>query len=298
MRSADRTGRASLCCHGVSTSELEGAIAAVVRAALAEDVGAGDATTQATVPATLRGSALIVQREPGVIFGLAAAEAVFAELSEEVRCERQVSEGSWQEEGATVLALEGPVRALLTGERTALNLLGHLSGVATAAARAMRAVAGTRALIVDTRKTTPGLRVLEKAAVRAGGAGNHRRGLDDAVLIKDNHIAAAGSITNAIALVRERRPDLAATLEVEVSSAAELEEALACKAPRILLDNMSDAEVRAAVLRTEGRALLEASGGVTYERLRSLAETGVDWISMGYLTHSAPSLDLSMKLAG
>ena len=282
----------------MSTSELEGAIAAVVSTALAEDVGAGDATTQATVPATLRGSALIVQRAPGVIFGLAAAEAVFAALSEEVRCERRLSEGSWQEEGAAVLALEGPVRALLTGERTALNLLGHLSGIATAAARAMRAVAGTRALIVDTRKTTPGLRVLEKAAVRAGGAGNHRRGLDDAVLIKDNHIAAAGSITNAIALVRRQRPDLAATLEVEVSSAAELEEALACKAPRILLDNMSDADVRAAVLRTEGRALLEASGGVTYERLRSLAETGVDWISMGYLTHSAPSLDLSMKLAG
>lgn len=282
----------------MSTSELDRAIAAVVRVALAEDVGAGDATTEATVPGALRGNALIVQRAPGVIFGLAAAEAVFTALSEEVRCERKITEGSWHEQGAEVLALQGPVRALLTGERSALNLLGHLSGIATAAARAMRAVQGTRALIVDTRKTTPGLRVLEKAAVRAGGAGNHRRGLDDAILIKDNHIAAAGSIARAIALVRQQRPDLAPTLEVEVSSAAQLEEALACKAPRILLDNMSDEEVRAAVVRTDGRALLEASGGVTHERLRALAETGVDWISMGYLTHSAPSLDLSMRLAG
>jgi nicotinate-nucleotide pyrophosphorylase (carboxylating) len=280
----------------VSSGELEQAFAGVVATALAEDVGAGDATTEAIVPPGLRGSAVIVQRAPGVIFGLEGAEAVFAALSEEVRCTREVQEGCWREQGGPVLALEGPVRALLTGERTALNLLGHLSGVATAAARAMRAVEGTRALVVDTRKTTPGLRVLEKAAVRAGGAGNHRRGLDDAILIKDNHIAAAGSITRAIARVRERRPDLAASLEVEVRNGAELEEALACGAPRILLDNMSDEEVREAVARSAGRALLEASGSVRDERLRSLAQTGVDWISMGYLTHSAPSLDLSMKL--
>jgi nicotinate-nucleotide pyrophosphorylase (carboxylating) len=268
----------------------------LVRAALAEDVGAGDVTTEATVPAGARALALISQKAPGVIFGVRAVEAVFTALDEAARVERMVPEGSWREDGGPVVRVSAGTRALLTGERTALNFLGHLSGIATQAARAVRAVAGSGALVVDTRKTTPGLRALEKAAVRAGGARNHRAGLYDAILIKDNHIAAAGGIARAAQLAREHAPALARTLEVEVRDAAEIEEALAAGATRLLLDNMDAAEIRAAVAQVSGRALLEASGGVTLERLRELAGTGVDWISMGALTHSAPALDLSMTL--
>jgi nicotinate-nucleotide pyrophosphorylase (carboxylating) len=269
---------------------------ALVRQALREDLGAGDVTTEATVAADARARATIAQKAPGVIYGLDAAEAVFAELDAGARCERLVREGVWRERGGAVLAVEGRARALLSGERTALNFLGRLSGVATIAARAARAVEGTGAKVLDTRKTTPGLRMLEKAAVAAGGACNHRAGLYDAILIKENHIAAAGGIAQAVERARAAAPGLAGTLEVEVRDAAEIEQALAAGAPWLLLDNMDDAQLRAAVAQVGGRAQLEASGGVTLRTLRACAETGVEWISMGALTHSAPALDLSLIL--
>lgn len=267
----------------------------LVAAALAEDVGGGDVTTQATVAADARASARITQKAPGVIYGLQAAEAVFRSLDPDVRIERLVEEGVWREEGP-VLAAQGLARALLTGERTALNFLAHLSGVATAAALAAREVAGTGARVLDTRKTTPGLRMLEKQAVAAGGAVNHRAGLYDAILIKENHIAAAGGIARAVELARTASPELAGTLEVEVRDSEEIEEALAAGAPRLLLDNMDEDGLRAAVAQVAGRAELEASGGVSMATLRAVAETGVEWISMGALTHSAPALDLSLLL--
>ena len=275
---------------------LDVATAELVRAALEEDIGTGDVTTAATVPARARARALITQKAPGVIYGLEAAEAAFASLDPEARFERLLGEGEWHEDGGPVLVVEGSARALLSAERTALNFLGHLSGVATMAARATRAVQGTGAKVLDTRKTTPGMRALEKAAVAAGGAQNHRAGLHDAILIKENHIAAAGGIGPAVARARELAPALAATLEVEVRDLEGVQEALAAGAPRLLLDNMDNSELRAAVAQVAGRASLEASGGVTLEELRGRAETGVEWISMGALTHSAPALDLSLTL--
>jgi nicotinate-nucleotide pyrophosphorylase (carboxylating) len=267
---------------------------ALVRRAFAEDVGSGDVTTNATVDPEARARALIAQKAPGAIYGLDAAEAAFALLDPDARFELLAREGRWREQGGPVLSIEGSARALLTGERTALNLLAHLSGVATLAARAAKAVEGTGATVLDTRKTTPGLRALEKAAVAAGGASNHRVGLYDAILIKENHIAAAGGIAQALARARAAAPELADTLEVEVRDPDEIEQALAAGAPRLLLDNMSVDELRAAVAQVAGRAKLEASGNVTLENLRERALTGVDFISMGALTHSAPALDLSM----
>ncbi|HTA36000.1 MAG TPA: carboxylating nicotinate-nucleotide diphosphorylase [Solirubrobacteraceae bacterium] len=264
--------------------------------ALAEDVGTGDVTSAATVAADARARALITQKAPGVIFGADAAEAVFAKLDAGAEFELLVAEGVWREDGGPVLAVSGLARALLTGERTALNFLAHLSGVATMAARAARAVEGTGAKVLDTRKTTPGLRSLEKAAVAAGGASNHRVGLYDAILIKENHIAAAGGIAAAIERARAASPELVATLEVEVRDPQEIAQALDAGAPRLLLDNMDDDQLRAAVAQVAGRAELEASGGVTLQTLGERARTGVDWVSMGALTHSAPALDLSLIL--
>jgi nicotinate-nucleotide pyrophosphorylase (carboxylating) len=270
-------------------------LAALVRLALEEDIGTGDVTTLATVEPGARARALISQKEPGVIYGIEAAEEVFAQLDPDAKPERLVEEGRWRE-GGPVLAVAGLARALLTGERTALNFLAHLSGVATMAARAARAVEGTGATVLDTRKTTPGLRALEKAAVAAGGAANHRAGLFDAILIKENHIAAAGSIAEAVARSRASAPELEDSLEVEVRDAEEIEQALAAGARRLLLDNMDEDQLREAVAQARGRASLEASGGVTLETLRPLAQTGIEWISMGALTHSAPALDLSLML--
>jgi nicotinate-nucleotide pyrophosphorylase (carboxylating) len=269
-------------------------IAELVRVALAEDVGSGDVTTLATVAADAPGGALITQKAPGTIYGLDAAEATFAALDPEASFERHVREGVWRERGGPVLSISARARALLTGERTALNFLAHLSGVASMSARAAREVQGTGARVLDTRKTTPGLRALEKAAVAAGGASNHRAGLYDAILIKENHIAAAGGIGEAVRRAREHAPELAGTLEVEVRDPEEIEQALAAGAPRLLLDNMDASQLRAAVAQVAGRAELEASGGVTLQTLRPLAETGIEWISMGALTHSAPALDLSL----
>jgi len=271
-------------------------LTALVRSALEEDVGPGDATTAATVDPDLRARGVITQKAPGVLYGMRVAELAFTLLDPQARAEHLATEGSWREQGGPVMSVEGLARALLTAERTALNFLSHLSGVATMAARAARAVEGTGARVLDTRKTIPGLRALEKAAVAAGGAGNHRAGLYDAILIKENHIAAAGGIERAITRARAGAPDLAATLQVEVRSGDQIEQALAAGAPRLLLDNMDDAQVRAAVAQVGGRAQLEASGGVTLQTLRARAETGIEWISMGALTHSAPALDLSLIL--
>jgi nicotinate-nucleotide pyrophosphorylase (carboxylating) len=273
--------------------DLDDATAELVRAALREDVGAGDVTTTATVDGEARADARITQKAPGVLDGLDVAEAVFTELDPDARVERLVAEGEWRE-GGPVLSISGRARALLTGERTALNFLTHLSGVATMAARATREVQGTGAKVLDTRKTIPGLRMLEKAAVAAGGASNHRVGLYDAILIKENHIAAAGGIAQAIERARAAAPELAGTLEVEVRNPQEIEQALAAGAPRLLLDNMSESQLRAAVAQVAGRAELEASGGVSLRTLRALADTGIEWVSMGALTHSAPALDLSL----
>jgi nicotinate-nucleotide pyrophosphorylase (carboxylating) len=269
----------------------------LVRRALAEDVGGGDVTTEATVAANARARGLVTQKASGAIHGLDAAETSFLLLDPDVRFERLVREGDWREEGGPVLSIEGSARALLTGERTALNFLGHLSGIATLTARFVRAVEGTGTVVLDTRKTTPGLRTLEKAAVAAGGARNHRIGLHDAILVKENHIAAAGGIARAVSSARESAPELADSLEVEVRDPREIEEALAAGAPRLLLDNMSVEQLRAAVAQVGGRAQLEASGNVTLENVRERALSGVDFISVGALTHSAPALDLSLSLS-
>jgi nicotinate-nucleotide pyrophosphorylase (carboxylating) len=265
----------------------------IVARALAEDLGDGDVTTAATVPSDTRAGAVIRQKAPGVIYGLDVAEQVFRSLDPDAAFAREVAEGVWREDGE-VLRIEGRARALLSGERTALNFLQRLSGVATTAARAVQAVAGTGATILDTRKTTPGLRALEKAAVAAGGATNHRAGLYDAILIKENHSALAGGVGAAVTLARAQAPEL--PLEVECRDLAEVDEALAAGAPRLLLDNMNPDQLRQAVAHVAGRAELEASGGVTLQTLREVASTGVDFVSVGALTHSAPALDLSLLL--
>ena len=273
-------------------SELE----AIVRRALEEDVGPGDATTEAIVAPETAARGLLTQKAAGSVYGLRMAELTFLALDEDASFERLVPEGYWRAEGGPVLGVEGNARALLTAERTALNFLGHLSGVASFAARAASATSGTGAHVLDTRKTTPGLRALEKAAVAAGGGYNHRFGLHDAILIKDNHIAIAGSIARAVQLAKAAHPELAGTLEVEVRTLDEIDEAIAAGAPRLLLDNMDVYELRAAVTRVASRAETEASGNVTLDTLRERAETGVDWISMGALTHSSRALDLSLSL--
>jgi nicotinate-nucleotide pyrophosphorylase (carboxylating) len=265
--------------------------------ALAEDVGDGDATTEATVDAGARAEAVITQKEEGVISGIPVAMAVFHRLDPELHVEALCGPGMWRGPGAAVLAVEGSARSILTAERTALNFLGRLSGVATATARVVQKVrdAGGTAKILDTRKTTPGLRRLEKQAVADGGGVNHRAGLYDAILIKENHIAAAGGIARAIGRAREARPDL--PLAVEVRDADEIDAALDARVPRLLLDNMTPDEIRAAVARVAGRAKLEASGGVNAETVLVYATIeGLDYVSMGALTHSAPALDLSLAL--
>jgi nicotinate-nucleotide pyrophosphorylase (carboxylating) len=262
-------------------------------AALAEDVGEGDVTTEATVEPDTVGSAELLVKEPGVVCGLEVAEAVFRALEPELRFEALVDEGAVITGPTAVARVTGPERAILTGERTALNFLGRLSGVATLTRRYVEAVAGTGAAILDTRKTTPGLRDLEKHAVAVGGGRNHRLGLDDGVLIKDNHLRAGGSINEAVERAR------AAThlpIEVECDTIEQVSEALEAGADAILLDNMTPDGLVAAVVLVRGRARLEASGGVTLDNVRAIAETGVDEISIGALTHSARSLDVSLEL--
>jgi len=271
------------------------AIDAIIRLALAEDVGRGDITTEATVSPDTTARAEILQKAPGVVCGLPVVEAVFGALDRRVRVTPDVPEGSFDASLRVVARIEGSAAAILTGERTALNFLQRLSGVATTSRRAAQLVAGTQATVIDTRKTTPGLRVLEKYAVRVGGASNHRAGLDDGFLIKENHIRAAGGITPAVQAAR-RRAAPGRVVEVEVTTLRELDEALAAGATLILLDNFSTEQMRAAVAQARGRARLEASGGIGLDNLADVAQTGVDYVSLGALTHSAGVLDFSLEV--
>lgn len=271
----------------------------LVAAALAEDLGVGDVTTDATVPADARARARIVQKQPGVVFGLDVVAETFRQTGA-AGLDKLIVEGTWTEQVPRQVALlAGPARALLAGERVALNLLGHLSGVATLTARFVEAAraGGGRAVVLDTRKTTPLLRRLEKAAVRAGGGQNHRMGLDDAILIKENHIALAGGLADAVARARDAHPGL--PVEVECRNPAEVDAALAAGAARLLLDNMDLDGLRSAVAardRAGSAPKLEASGGVSLDNIGAISATGVDFVSVGALTHSAPALDLSMLL--
>ena len=266
----------------------------VVRHALEEDLGrAGDVTSDLIVPPERRLEARLVARKPGTIAGLIAAESAFRLVDPRLAVKIAAPDGSNVEAGAVLAFIEGSARGILTAERVALNFVGHLSGVATATRALVDAVAGTRARIVCTRKTTPGLRVLEKYAVRCGGGFNHRFGLDDAVLIKDNHLVAAGGIAPAIARVRAGLGHMT-KIELEVDSLAQLQEALSLDVDTVLLDNMAPADLAQAVAMAKGRAVLEASGNVALATVRAIAATGVDYISSGAITHSAPSLDVAL----
>jgi nicotinate-nucleotide pyrophosphorylase (carboxylating) len=266
----------------------------IVRHALEEDLGrAGDITSELTVPPETKANAKLVARQSGTIAGLIAAETAFRLVDAALKFETQTPDGSTVQSGTVLAHIAGPARAVLTGERVALNFAGHLSGIATATRALVDAVKGAKARIVCTRKTTPGLRVLEKYAVRCGGGFNHRFGLDDAVLIKDNHLVAAGGIGKAIERVRAGLGHMA-KIELEVDRLEQLEEALALGVDTILLDNMKPELLKQAVALAKGRATLEASGNVTLATVRAIAETGVDYISSGAITHSAPNLDLAL----
>lgn len=268
----------------------------IVKAALAEDLGErGDVTTEAIVPAGSRLKAVIRSREPGRIAGTDAVALTLAQFGEPASASIVTPDGADAGPGDVVASLDGSARTVLSAERVMLNLVGRLSGIATATAAVVRAVSGTGVAIKDTRKTTPSLRSLEKYAVAVGGGVNHRFGLYDAVLIKDNHIAAAGSVAGAVGRVRARWGD-AFPVQVEVDTLVQLEEALACRIEAVLLDNMAPDALRRAVGIARGRCHLEASGGVTLANVRAIAETGVDSISLGWLTHSARSLDLGLDV--
>lgn len=270
------------------------AVQAIIDLALAEDVGRGDLTTAATVAADTVATAVIRQKQEGVLCGLPIVARVFATLDPRVTVAPLAEEGSWGEP-RVVARIAGPARAILSGERTTLNFVQRLSAVATLSRRAAEAVAGTTVQVLDTRKTTPGHRVMEKYAVRVGGCHNHRAGLDDGILIKENHIRAAGGITAAVAAAQRRTAPMQ-TVEVEVTTLAELDEAIAAGAAVVLLDNMDLDGLRAAVARAAGRVRLEASGGVTLETLPAVARTGVDYVSLGALTYAAGALDFSLDV--
>jgi nicotinate-nucleotide pyrophosphorylase (carboxylating) len=277
----------------------EAVIEAAVRRALAEDLGAaGDVTTSATVPADATATARLVTRQPGVIAGLGVAATAFAVVggvgAGEVQMINAVEDGARVQPGDLLASVTGPLAAILTAERTALNFLGHLSGVATLTSRWVDAVAGTGARIRDTRKTIPGLRALEKYAVVCGGGLNHRMSLSDAALVKDNHVVAAGGVVPAFERVRAAYPDL--SVEIEVDTVAQARAVIDAGADLVLLDNMSPADMRAVVEYAAGRAELEASGGLSLDSARAVAETGVDYLSIGALTHSAPVLDIGLDM--
>ncbi len=272
------------------------ALAETVASALAEDFGdLGDVTTTSIVPAGTPMTGVIRSREDGRIAGIDAVRAVLSRLPEPASATLVAADGNDVAAGATVALLTGSARTLLSGERVILNLLGRLSGIATATAAVVRAVEGTGVAVKDTRKTTPGLRLLEKYAVACGGGMNHRSGLHDAVLIKDNHIGVAGSITAAVARVRANL-GRQFPIQVEVDTLGQLDEALGCAVSSVLLDNMAPDALRRAVAVAKGRCHLEASGGITLANVRAVAETGVDSISLGWLTHSARSLDLGLDI--
>jgi nicotinate-nucleotide pyrophosphorylase (carboxylating) len=273
---------------------LPPAIEDCIRRALAEDIGPSDATSAAILPPDAQMQARILARQDGVIAGLDIAARTFALVDARIRFEAQAAEGQAIANGETLAQLSGPARGLLTAERTALNFLGRMSGIATLTRRFVDAVRGTGAVILDTRKTAPGLRWVDKLAVQRGGGENHRMGLYDMILIKDNHIDFAGSLPEAVRRAREGSPGL--EIEVETRTLEEVAAALEVGVERILLDNMTIDEMHRAVQMTAGRAKLEASGNVTLERVRAIAETGVDYISIGALTHSALVFDVSMKI--
>lgn len=269
----------------------------LLRRALEEDLGlAGDLTTNAIVPADASAEGTIIARSSGRLAGLAMSAAVFELLDSRVLVARQSADGQDVEEGQAIAAVRGPARAILTGERVALNLLGRLSGIATATRGIVGEVEGFPTRVVCTRKTTPNLRALEKYAVRAGGGANHRFGLDDAVLIKDNHVAVAGGVEAAISRAR-RAVGHMVKIEVEVDTLAQLVEALAAGADAVLLDNMDTDTVREAVRLVGGRAITEASGGIRPATARAFAATGVDLLSVGWITHSAPALDVALEVS-
>lgn len=269
----------------------------LVQMALAEDLGdQGDVTTRAVLPSNVQMSGQIVAKAEGVIAGLPVARSVFYQIDSDVEFEPQVADGDKVTPGTVVCTLRGSAHSLLIGERTALNFLQRLSGISTLTRKFVDAVAGTQAVILDTRKTTPGWRLLEKYAVRMGGGQNHRMGLYDAVMIKDNHIAAAGGITAAVERVRAYPAAADLPIIVEVERLSQLEEVLPLGVSQILLDNMDEATMRQAVEITAGRVPLEASGNMSLERAAAVAATGVNFISVGALTHSAPAFDLSMRL--
>ena len=271
-------------------------VAELVERALAEDLGvAGDVTTLATIPATMIGAADVVARDAGVVAGLDVAAYVFERVSQgRLRTEAGSADGARIEPGEVLATVRGPLRDILTAERTALNLLGHLSGIATLTRRWVDAVAGTGAQVRDTRKTLPGLRALEKYAVRMGGGVNHRMSLSDAALIKDNHVAASGGVVAAFQAVRRSHPDL--DLEVEVDTVDQAREVIDAGADLVLLDNMAPAQMSTVVEYAAGRARLEASGGLRLDNAREVAGTGVDYLAVGALTHSAAVLDIGLDI--
>ena len=278
--------------EAVQRLALDDEILATIRRALDEDTGSGDITTNSIVSPEATAVAQIIAKQNGIVSGLSIAQAVFLMLNNDIGFSSNVSDGDEVRSGQALMELKGSARAILTGERTALNFLGRMSGIATLTNHFVAAVAGTKATILDTRKTAPGLRTIDKLAVRHGGGGNHRRGLYDMVLIKDNHIDSARSISEAIHLVNDSVDGL--EIEVEAKTIKEVQEALDCGAKRILLDNMSLAQMRETVAINDGRAKLEASGNITLGNVREIAETGVDVISVGALTHSAPAFDVSL----
>jgi nicotinate-nucleotide pyrophosphorylase (carboxylating) len=276
---------------------VERTIETLVRLALEEDLGQrGDVTSRAILPPDMEIGGLIIAKAPGVIAGLSAVEAVYKHLDATVEIHALAADGDRVVPGSSVAEIWGKAQTVLAGERAALNFLQRLSGIATLTAAFVAEVAGTRAIILDTRKTTPGWRGLEKYAVRMGGGQNHRMGLYDQVLVKDNHVDAAGSVTKAVQSVRAFSDAQGLPLVLEVRTIADLREALSLNVDRILLDNMDEDQLREAVALANGHVPLEASGNITLEQVRTVAETGVDFISVGALTHSAPTLDLSMRI--
>ena len=273
---------------------MEYSLKELIEKALAEDLGSGDVTSEATIPAELTSTASVLAKQNLILAGIDIAAEVFRHLDPDVRFTPLAKDGDRINAGTEIARLSGNTRALLAGERVALNLLQHLSGIATLTAGYVDQVKGLKAAVLDTRKTLPGLRQLEKNAVRTGGGKNHRMGLYDMILIKDNHIKAAGGIAKAVASARAKTGSL--RIEVETKTLDEVREALAAKADIIMLDNMPVEMMRGAVKLIAGRALVEASGNVTLETVRRIAETGVDFVSSGSLTHSAPAADISMKI--
>ena len=279
-----------------ASSLPQGYLTRIVAIALQEDVGSGDVTSVATVsPSTLL-SGQMLAKEAGVVAGLFVAREVFAQVDPTITLSALVEDGDLVDAGTIIARVQGRGPSLLTGERVALNFLQRMSGIATATRRYQDAVAGTDAVVLDTRKTVPGLRLLDKLAVRLGGGANHRTGLYDMVLIKDNHIIAAGGIAAAVAQVRQHPAARGLAIEVEVENLEQLQEALAQRVDRVMLDNMDVETMRRAVALTDGRAEIEASGGITLGTIRAVAETGVDYISVGALTHSVVALDISLDL--